>query len=250
MNYRKQYERLIESRRILNRVKNNDGLLEKHHIIPKSLGGSNDDDNLILLTPKEHYIAHLLLTEIYEGKDKAKMCYALLKMCQNNPNQKRGYSSKRYEKAKQLVSENCSGGNHPSSGKNLWSDKQKKEISERMKGENNPMYGNKPWNYGKTLTPLSSEHKQKISESLTGYKKSNETKKKISESHKGKKKSEEHKRKLSESLKGRKVPRDVVEKTAKKLRGRKQPLIECPHCGKQGGTTMYRWHFDNCKLVT
>ena len=32
------------------------------------------------------------------------------------------------------------------------------------------------------------------------------------------------------------------------LKGRKQPLITCPHCGKEGGNTiMKRWHFDNCK---
>jgi hypothetical protein len=30
----------------------------------------------------------------------------------------------------------------------------------------------------------------------------------------------------------------------------KQPIVTCPHCGKQGGSgTMPRWHFDRCKYL-
>ncbi len=32
------------------------------------------------------------------------------------------------------------------------------------------------------------------------------------------------------------------------MKGRKQKILICPHCNKQGGTTMYRWHFNNCKF--
>lgn len=39
-------------------------LYEKHHIIPKSLGGINDASNIIKLSPKEHYICHLLLCKM------------------------------------------------------------------------------------------------------------------------------------------------------------------------------------------
>jgi len=52
-------------------------LYESHHILPKSLGGSDETDNLVLLTFKEHYLAHLLLTRFTVGKDKMKMCFAL-----------------------------------------------------------------------------------------------------------------------------------------------------------------------------
>ncbi|MCK4824847.1 HNH endonuclease [bacterium] len=41
---------------------------ETHHIIPKSLGGSNDSDNLVKLTGREHYICHLLLTKMVQSK--------------------------------------------------------------------------------------------------------------------------------------------------------------------------------------
>lgn len=53
------------------------GYTEKHHIIPKSWGGSNRNENLATLTAREHYICHLLLTRMTEGELKAKMLLAL-----------------------------------------------------------------------------------------------------------------------------------------------------------------------------
>lgn len=49
---------------------------ETHHIIPKSLGGSNELTNLVRLTAREHFVCHLLLTKMVEGDDKRKMIYA------------------------------------------------------------------------------------------------------------------------------------------------------------------------------
>lgn len=50
---------------------------EKHHIIPKSLGGTNKKENIVSLTPREHYICHLLLPRmINESSLKSKMWYA------------------------------------------------------------------------------------------------------------------------------------------------------------------------------
>ena len=28
----------------------------------------------------------------------------------------------------------------------------------------------------------------------------------------------------------------------------KQKILKCPYCDVSGGTTMYRWHFENCKF--
>lgn len=50
---------------------------EKHHILPKSLGGSDDKRNIIAVPAREHYILHRLLTKFTVGHDKAKMCFAL-----------------------------------------------------------------------------------------------------------------------------------------------------------------------------
>lgn len=50
---------------------------EKHHIIPRSLGGDNSQDNLVRLTAREHFVCHLLLTRITQGQDKRKMISAV-----------------------------------------------------------------------------------------------------------------------------------------------------------------------------
>lgn len=78
--------------RIVNHRQNNpvpEGIYsERHHIIPKSLGGSDDPDNLVRLTGKEHYICHLLLTKMVEGEARAKMIFAwgwFLRTANNNP---------------------------------------------------------------------------------------------------------------------------------------------------------------------
>jgi hypothetical protein len=57
---------------------------EKHHIIPKCLGGDNTSENLVKLFPKEHYIAHLLLTRMIEGPLQQKLYFAWWRMMHSN----------------------------------------------------------------------------------------------------------------------------------------------------------------------
>ena len=45
-----------------------DGYTEKHHIIPKSLSGSNDLSNLVVLSARQHFVCHWLLTKMVESK--------------------------------------------------------------------------------------------------------------------------------------------------------------------------------------
>lgn len=52
------------------------GYTEKHHIIPRALGGLNNKENIAILTGREHYICHLLLTRMLNGKNKIKMEHA------------------------------------------------------------------------------------------------------------------------------------------------------------------------------
>lgn len=57
-----------------------DAYTEKHHILPRSLGGTNDLNNLVHLTGREHFIAHRLLVKITKGDDQNKMVFALNSM--------------------------------------------------------------------------------------------------------------------------------------------------------------------------
>lgn len=108
---------------------------EKHHIVPRSLGGSNDKDNLVILTAREHFIAHLLLTKCTEGVFKQKMGYALWNMV-NRDNGLRT-NSKTYETIRNahiaMLSKQNSGSGNPMFGKHL-SDETKVKISAKTKG--------------------------------------------------------------------------------------------------------------------
>jgi hypothetical protein len=57
------------------------GYKEKHHIIPRCLGGKDTKDNLAILTAREHFIVHLLLCKFTTGQTKMKMSYAFHAMC-------------------------------------------------------------------------------------------------------------------------------------------------------------------------
>lgn len=68
--YIKWYNQIIEKRQKQPLI---EGYRECHHITPKSLGGTNDKSNLIYLTPREHYICHMLLVEIYAHDPDARL---------------------------------------------------------------------------------------------------------------------------------------------------------------------------------
>lgn len=74
---------------------------ERHHIIPKSFGGVNDEFNLALLTAREHFICHWLLVKMYPigSVDRGKMLNALWRMRNVSENHKghRYINSKVYE---------------------------------------------------------------------------------------------------------------------------------------------------------
>ena len=62
--YVNRYERFIDSLK----KQNVEGYSEVHHIVPRSMGGTNDTDNLIRLTARQHFIAHWMLWKAYGGK--------------------------------------------------------------------------------------------------------------------------------------------------------------------------------------
>lgn len=82
MNYQKIYDSII------NRAKNRklDEYCENHHIIPKSIGGSDNKENIVRLKYREHFLVHKLLVEIYP--DSKELKYAIWMMCITTLNSK------------------------------------------------------------------------------------------------------------------------------------------------------------------
>ncbi len=62
MNYLKIYEKLID-RAVYKKLDMQN--MEWHHILPVCLGGTDNPNNIVALTPEEHFIAHRLLTKIF-----------------------------------------------------------------------------------------------------------------------------------------------------------------------------------------
>ena len=162
------YQRIHDA--IINRARNRtlQGYYEKHHVIPRCLGGDDDLDNLVKLTAREHFIVHKLLCKIYPNEHK--LVYAYWAMCNKQSSKKmiRDYtvSSREYQRMKELFSILSS---NLHKGKKSW---------------NSGLKTNKPApNRG---IPHSAETKRKIGLKSLGRKQSPETIAKRSQSLKGK----------------------------------------------------------------
>lgn len=105
--YINRYNNFIEQCKIAKRQSEH---YESHHIIPKSMGGTDDSTNIIVLTAREHYIAHWILAHAYGNK----MWYAFWMMntdtrCKHyRYNNSRGYETAKGN-ARELVSESMKG---------------------------------------------------------------------------------------------------------------------------------------------
>lgn len=104
---------------IMNRAKTRIDLMEGeyHHVIPKSLGGSDTQTNIVKLTYREHFLAHAILTKIcITPKHRRSMAFAFISM--KGGNSRRPYQNSRlYEKVKRQISIHFSGELNPFYGK-------------------------------------------------------------------------------------------------------------------------------------
>lgn len=264
MNYQKTYDSIIEHR------KSNapSGYTETHHIMPKSLGGTNDPSNLVKLTAREHFIAHRLLAKIHGGK----MWSALWMMCHGRTNSAKGLkvTSRTYEVARikhaQHISEIFSGDNHPNY-KRTMTEEQKNKISESLKGratgEMNPNYGKKHSDATRALMSKKAKSRDQTGKRnhFFGKKHTEETKRKLSEARRseersgdsnafyGKKHTEETRKILSEKHTGKVLSDEHREKIAKSIRERCSIKVQCPHCLRFiSKNCINRFHNDNCKI--
>jgi hypothetical protein len=158
--YKKWYDAIIKKAQ--NRV--TEEYTELHHILPRSLGGSNNDENLVSLTIREHFICHILLTKFTSGEDRNKMLYAVILMKGGNDKQPRYINSRLYESVKLLFAKN----------------------RKTMTGEKNSFYGKK--HSAETRAKMSASKKKLYGNGNhphIGMKRSEEVKRNISLARKG-----------------------------------------------------------------
>lgn len=199
MNYAKIYERFIAARRLVERDLT---YFEKHHIIPRSLGGGNGMANLIRLSPDDHFFAHLLLAKIYGSK----MIYAA-QMMRNRVGKVRGRLARdRYAWVARLHAQVARAANL---GKKS-SPQHRANMAKAMTG--------------KTMT---AEARAKISASLQGHTASAEARAKMSEAAKGRTQSPESIAKTAAANRGRKMTAEQCRASSERQKGRPgKPLTD------------------------
>lgn len=175
-NYKLKYHNFIDKRR--HRPLKAEKGYEIHHIIPRSLGGSNKKDNLVKLSYREHWMAHRFLTKVYTGTKKQKM-YLALWYLSNNRNI---LNSRQYENIKKKLRKS-----QINTTKSTWANHTSDEYHKRCKASSN---GLKDW-----WSNLSDKDRQRISESRSA------SVKKVWQEGKRKPMSYETKKKIAEKIK-------------------------------------------------
>jgi hypothetical protein len=157
--YTKWYYQIVNNRKA--NPLDRDVYQENHHIIPKSLGGSNKKENIVSLTAKEHFICHRLLIKMTDGKDKVKMSYAVRSMMirENSYQSRYKISSKIYES---IIKET------------------RKIIGRSQTGENNPYYGK---THSNNVRNVMKEKRKKQPPPMLGKEHTKETKEKLREAY-------------------------------------------------------------------
>ena len=219
MNYKRLYNSIVTNARLQER----DCYTETHHIVPRSLGGADTEDNLVILTAREHFIAHWLLSKFTVGPNKGKMIKALSLMRSEGKYQKRYttkitarvYENLREEHAR-IISEQNTGRVQPQH--------EKENQITAMTGRKRPAF--------------SKERRENLSKAHSGE----------GNGMYGKTQSASAKKIMSEKAKGRKQSAETIAKKADAVRGSKREKQLCPHCDRAVAVNGYaRWHGDNCK---
>lgn len=227
---------------------------EMHHIIPRSLGGSDISDNLVRLSYHDHAWCHWLLTKMTEGAALAKMRYAFNMMNVGGEHMGRvldskivrAYAKNREELIK-LHSEFMKGREPWNKGKKLEGEeleKQRERIRNRKKPSPEVMeIANKKRIEKMSGKKQSEKTSDKKRQAMLGFRRgpmSDEEKLKRSLANKGKKKSKEFSASCA----------DRMRENFKANNPNKNPELKkiCLHCNGLFGPTNYsRWHGDNCK---
>lgn len=190
-----------------------DGYVEKHHMIPRFLGGGDSKENLVSLTFREHFVAHWLLTKCTEGHVFYKACHALVSMGRHSPG--RRVTSWQYARARKAACDY----------------RHSAEIKAKISAAHS----------GKIL---SEEYRSKISQTLFGRKlgpHSEAHKKAISIANKGKKRTTQQ----NENNRKAQILRAA---TTGMFDLNSVPKRFCSRCGNWFSAGMFvRWHGTQCR---
>lgn len=207
MNYQKIYNDLVAkcvTRGLDKKVL--EGYFEKHHIIPKCLGGTNKNDNYVLFTPREHVIAHRLLWKA--NPDNYSLMWAYTRTVNSH---KSILTSREVELAKIAKAKVMS--------ERVISDETKEKIRQTLTGHKRTeesIEKGRLKQVGQTRTDETKANLKAARKRIldAGWTHSEESRKKIGDSFRGKNISEEHKRKISEFRKGKPMLPHVLEATS------------------------------------
>lgn len=174
------------------------GYVEKHHIVPRCLGGSSHPSNVVALTAREHFICHLLLTKMLDGLAKHKMQFALNMMlvAQKDKHLRYTPSSRLYEYARR--------GNQLAQRSKRLSAETRRKIGEAHRNKHVSLETRQKISEAKTGkpgTPHSAETRAKIAKANTGKTHSTATKDFIGDLHRGKTISKDAKSKMVQTRK-------------------------------------------------
>ena len=133
--YTRWYYNIIQQAQ--SRILPPDVYVEKHHIIPKSLGGNNTKLNIAKLTPREHFVCHLLLTKMTDGNNMYKMRHAIWMLINVKRIGKGRYTptGRMYEHIRQC---------HNIAIKESWTEEKRKQQSETLIKYNTTVDKNSP----------------------------------------------------------------------------------------------------------
>lgn len=214
MNYRHIYmiiiTKALNEQKLGLRKKKNGAYYEKHHILPKSIFPLWKDRpfNQVLLTAREHYFCHQLLTKIYPTKE---MIFALWRLSHSG---KHKVSSREYERLRVLVGQASSELNKG----HICSDEVKKHFSKIYSGSGNPMYGRSAIREMDEQTLK--EYKESMSKKLSSVERTESWKGNISKSLRGHKKTDEHIEHIRTSMKNSDKCKKQIKKLADIHRGK------------------------------
>jgi hypothetical protein len=199
MNYQKIYDMLIE--KAMNRVLRKDAYVERHHIIPRSMGGSDELGNIVPLTAKEHYVAHHLLWKIHQN---ISMAHAFCMMSTTRSVHTEFHiKAIMYQSAKEYISSQRRGKSYVDQYGLMKSEsiKDKLRIASALHAPISPESIKKRSDKMRGRTH-SDKTKDKISKANTGKLRSDETKALLSEIRTGKPNTVEQNSKISQALMG------------------------------------------------